>query len=155
MRDLALLGQLNDTLVVNPKRGGLELWEAEIAKDLADVDGLGRCHRRSHDLRLTGREGDGLLPLAGVAYWGISKHEDDARGRVDRQPIRIAECLELQALAPIKEDAEVLCCDEVAQALVGMSLHSDGGEGERTCEVADRRRGIRTATWVWASSRPG
>ena len=31
--------------------------------------------------------------------------------------------------------------------IVGMSLHSDGGEGERTCEIADRRRGIRTATW--------
>ncbi len=48
-----------------------------------------------------------------------------------------------------EEDAEVLCCNEVAQALVSMRLHSNGGEGERTCKVADRRRGIRTATWHW------
>ena len=26
MRDLALLGELDGTLVVDPKRGGLELW---------------------------------------------------------------------------------------------------------------------------------
>ena len=29
MRDLTLLGELDGTLVVDPKRGGLELWEAE------------------------------------------------------------------------------------------------------------------------------
>ncbi len=58
-----------------------------------------------------------------------------------------SECLELRALAPVKEDAKVLCCDEIARALVSMRLHSNSGEGERTCKVADRRRGIRTATW--------
>ena len=42
MRDFALLGELDGTLVVDPKRGGLELWEAKIAKDLADVDSLSR-----------------------------------------------------------------------------------------------------------------
>ena len=134
MRDLAFLGQLNGgqltgTLVVDPKRGGLELWDAEIAKDFANLDGLSRCHRRSHDFCLTRREGNGLLPLAGVAHWGTSEHEDDACGRVDSRPIRIAECLELRALAPIEEDAEVLCCDEIAQALVSMRLHSDGWDG--------------------------
>ena len=147
MSDLAFIGQLNGTLVVDPKCGGLKLCEAEIAKDLADVDGLGRCHRRSHDLRLTRREGNGLLPLAGIAHWGTSEHEDNARGRADCRRIRIAECLELRALAPVEEDAEVLCCDKVAQTLVGMSLRSDSGEGERACKIADRRRGIRTATW--------
>ena len=32
-----------------------------------------------------------------------------------------------------------------------MSLHSDGGEGERTREIANRHRGIRTATWDWVN----